>query len=61
MEGYTYSSANPESFTPDGAGTPVEVTLYYAQNAAEPVNSTVTFHHRDAATDQELTLSLIHI
>ncbi len=48
VEGYTYSSANPESFTPDGAGTPVEVTLYYAQNAPEPVNSTVTFHHRDA-------------
>ena len=49
VEGYTYSSANPESFTPDGTGTPVEVTLYYAQNAPEPVNSTVTFHHRDAA------------
>ena len=48
VEGYTYSSANPESFTPDGTGTPVEVTLYYAQNAPEPVNSTVTFHHRDA-------------
>ena len=48
VEGYTYSSANPESFTPDGAGTPVEVTLYYAQNAPDPVNSTVTFHHRDA-------------
>ena len=48
VEGYTYSSANPESFTPDGTGTPVEVTLYYTQNAPEPVNSTVTFHHRDA-------------
>ena len=36
-------------------GTPVEVTLYYTQNAPEPVNSTVTFHHKDAATDQELT------
>ena len=33
----------------------MEVTLYYAQNAPEPVNSTVTFHHKDAATDQELT------
>ena len=55
VEGYTYSYASPDPFTVDGAGTPVEVTLYYAQNAVEPVNSTVTFHHRDAATDQELT------
>ena len=55
VEGYTYSYADPESFTPDGMGTPVEVTLYYTQNAPEPVNSTVTFHHKDAATDQELT------
>ena len=49
VEGYTYSYADPESFTPDGMGTPVEVTLYYTQNAPEPVNSTVTIHHRDAA------------
>ena len=55
IDGYTFQSADPVSFNVDGAGTPVEVTLYYAQNAAEPVNSTVTFHHRDAATDQELT------
>ena len=55
VEGYTYSSANPESFTPDGTGTPVEVTLYYAQNAAEPVNSTVTVHHLDRETSQQIT------
>ena len=55
IDGYTYQSAEPASFNVDGAGTPVEVTLYYAQNAPEPVNSTVTFHHKDAATDQELT------
>ena len=55
IDGYTFQSADPVSFNVDGAGTPVEVTLYYAQNAPEPVNSTVTFHHRDAATDQELT------
>ena len=55
VEGYTYSSANPESFTPDGTGTPVEVTLYYAQNAPEPVNSTVTVHHVDAQTSQPIT------
>ncbi len=55
IDGYTFQSADPVSFNVDGAGTPVEVTLYYAQNAPEPVNSTVTFHHKDAATDQELT------
>ena len=55
IDGYTLQSADPVSFNVDGAGTPVEVTLYYAQNAPEPVNSTVTFHHKDAATDQELT------
>ena len=49
VEGYTYSYADPESFTPDGMGTPVEVTLYYTQKAPEQVNSTVTIHHRDAA------------
>ncbi len=55
IDGYTFQSADPVSFSVDGLGTPVEVTLYYAQNAPEPVNSTVTFHHKDAATDQELT------
>ena len=55
IDGYTFQSADPVSFNVDGAGTPVEVTLYYAQNAPEPANSTVTFHHKDAATDQELT------
>ena len=55
IDGYTFQSADPVSFNVDGAGTPVEVTLYYAQNAPEPVNSMVTFHHKDAATDQELT------
>ena len=55
IDGYTFQSADPVSFNVDGAGTPVEVTLYYAQNAPEPVNSAVTFHHKDAATDQELT------
>ena len=55
IDGYTFQSADPVSFNVDGAGTHVEVTLYYAQNAPEPVNSTVTFHHKDAATDQELT------
>ena len=55
IDGYTFQSADPVSFNVDGAGTPVEVTLYYAQNAPEPVNSTVTFHHKDAATDQALT------
>ena len=55
IDGYTFQSADPVSFSVDGLGTPVEVTLYYAQNAPEPVNSTVTFRHKDAATDQELT------
>ena len=55
IDGYTFQSADPVSFNVDGAGTPVEVTLYYTQNAPEPVNSTVTVHHVDAATDQELT------
>ena len=55
IDGYTFQSADPVSFSVDGLGTPVEVTLYYAQNAPEPVNSMVTFHHKDAATDQELT------
>ena len=55
IDGYTFQSADPVSFNVDGLGTPVEVTLYYAQNAPEPVNSMVTFHHKDAATDQELT------
>ena len=55
IDGYTFQSADPVSFNVDGAGTPVEVTLYYAQNAPEPVDSMVTFHHKDAATDQELT------
>ena len=55
VEGYTYSYADPESFTPDGMGTPVEVTLYYTQNAPEPVNSTVTVHHVDAQTSQPIT------
>ena len=44
IDGYTFQSADPVSFSVDGLGTPVEVTLYYAQNAPEPVNSTVTFH-----------------
>ncbi len=55
IDGYTFQSADPVSFNVDGLGTPVEVTLYYAQNAPEPINSMVTFHHKDAATDQELT------
>ena len=55
VEDYTYSYADPESFTPDGMGTPVEVTLYYTQNAPEPVNSTVTVHHVDAQTSQPIT------
>ena len=55
VEGYTYSYADPESFTPDGMGTPVEVTLYHTQNAPEPVNSTVTVHHVDAQTSQPIT------
>ena len=55
VEGYTYSYADPESFTPDGMGTPVEVTLYYTQNAPEQVNSTVTVHHVDAQTSQPIT------
>ena len=31
------------TFNVDGAGTPVEVTLYYAQNAPEPVNSCLLY------------------
>ena len=55
VEGYTYSYASPDPFTVDGMGTPVEVTLYYTQNAPEPVNSTVTVHHVDAQTGQPIT------
>ena len=55
VEGYTYSTPSRRA-SRRTAGTPVEVTLYYVQNAAEPVNSTVTIHHRDAA-DTGVTLA----
>ena len=45
VPGYTYTGANPESFTVDGKGTPVEVTLTYTKDL---VASKVTFHHVDA-------------
>ena len=45
VPGYTYASANPESFTVDGKGTPVEVTMTYTKDL---VASKVTFHHVDA-------------
>ena len=48
MEGYTYAGANPETFTVDGSGAPIEVTLNYTKNAPQVVNSIVTFHHMDA-------------
>ena len=61
VEGYTYAGANPETFTVDGSGAPIEVTLNYTKNAPQVVNSIVTFHHVDtngtpiaADTQQEL-------
>ena len=45
VPGYTYASANPESFQVDGKGTAVEVTLTYTKDL---VASKVTFHHVDA-------------
>ena len=61
VEGYTYAGANPETFTVDGSGAAIEVTLTYTKNAPQVVNSIVTFHHVDASgapiaadTQQEL-------
>ena len=48
VEGYTYAGASPETFTVDGSGAPIEVTLNYTKNAPQVVNSIVTFHHADA-------------
>ena len=48
VEGYTYAGANPETFTVDGSGAAIEVTLNYTKNAPQVVNSIVTFHHADA-------------
>ena len=48
VEGYTYAGASPETFTVDGSGAAIEVTLNYTKNAPQVVNSIVTFHHVDA-------------
>ena len=45
VEGYTYAGASPETFTVDGSGAPIEVTLTYPKDL---VASQVTFHHVDA-------------
>lgn len=42
-EGYLYASANPETFTVDGSGTPITVVLTYAQKPA--VTAPVTFEY----------------
>ena len=42
-EGYLYASANPETFTVDGSGTPITVVFTYAKKPA--VTAPVTFEY----------------
>ena len=71
VEGYTYAGASPESFTVDGSGAAIEVTLNYTK-VVQQLDSVVTFHHLcdgeaiTGDTQQTLApntygLSLIHI
>ena len=64
VEGYTYAGASPESFTVDGSGAAIEVTLNYTK-VVQQLDSVVTFHHLcDGAAitgDTQQTLAPEHL